>query len=114
MTSTTSERFSHCRKRVYDDAFEAQIALLIAAPLLNNDLDALTKDYVRSSCIFLRRALVRYIALALFRLLDKPNDSGRTGVTASISSLLEMAKAESVLTDGQYWNLVWELEAIQK
>jgi hypothetical protein len=113
MTNTPSERFCRCRERAHDDAFEAQIALLMAAPLLNNDLDALTVDYVRNSCIFLRRALVRYLALALFRLLDKPNDSGRTGITASISSLLEMAKAENVLSDVQYRKLISEIETIK-
>jgi hypothetical protein len=113
VNNTLSERFSRCRERVHDDAFEAQIALLMAAPLLNNDLDAVTVDYVRKSSIFLRRALVRYLTLALFRLLDKPNDSGRTGVTASISSLLKMAKAENVLSDAQYRKLISELETIK-
>ena len=113
MHKSPSERFSLCRERVHDDAFEAQLALLMVAPLLNNDLDALTVDYVHKSGIFLRRALTRYVTLALFRLLDKPNDSGRTGITVSIYSLLEMAKAESVLSDAQYRNLVTEIEIIK-
>jgi hypothetical protein len=113
MNNTPSETFSRCRARVHDDAFEAQIALLMAAPLLNNDLDALAIDYVRKSSIFLRRALVRYLTLALFRLLDKPNERGRTGITVSISGLLEMAKAENVLSDTQYRQLTSEIETIK-
>jgi len=101
----TSEKFRACRERVHDDAFEAQIALYMVAPLLKNALNELKLDYLRDSGLFLRRALVRYLALGLCRLLDKPNDSGKTGMTASISSLLVMA--EGVLGEDQIQKLTW-------
>jgi AbiU2 len=109
----TSEKFRRCRERVHDDAFEAQIALHMATPFLNNDLEALKLDYLRTSGIFLRRSLVRYLALALYRLLDKPNDGGRTGITASISSLLGMAQSEGVLSKEQCQKLTSEIEEIK-
>jgi AbiU2 len=96
-----SEKFHACRVLVHDDAFEAQITLHMVLPLLKNTLRELKRDYLYKSGVFLRRSLTRYLVLALFRLIDKPNASGATGVTASISSLLEMAKAEGVLSDDQ-------------
>jgi len=96
-----SEKFHACRVLVHDDAFEAQITLHMVLPLLKNVVRELKRDYLYKSGVFLRRSLTRYLVLALFRLIDKPNESGATGVTASISSLLEMAKAEKVLTDDQ-------------
>jgi AbiU2 len=109
----TSEKFRRCRKRVNDHASEAQMTLHMVTPFLSNDLEALKLDYLRASGLFLRRSLTRYLALALYRLLDKPNDSGRTGVTASISSLLEMAKSEDVLSGEQYQNLTSDIEQIK-
>jgi argininosuccinate lyase len=47
------------------------------------------------------------------RLLDKPNDSGKTGVTASISSLLVMAKSEGVLSEAQIQKLISDIEKIK-
>jgi hypothetical protein len=94
-----SEKFHACRVLVHDDAFEAQIALHMVAPLLKNVLRELSLKYLYEGGAFLRRSLTRYFALVLCRLLDKPNASGKTGTTASISSLLELAKSENVLID---------------
>jgi hypothetical protein len=113
MKKPTSETFKACRERVHDDAFEAQIALHMVTPLLGNTMSELKLDYLRQSGIFLRRALTRYLALALYRLLDKPNDSGKTGITASISSLLEMAKSEGVLTEHQVETFTSDLEKVK-
>jgi hypothetical protein len=109
----TSENFRAGRELVHDDALEAQIALHMVTPLLKNVLNELKLDYLHDSGLFLRRALVRYLALALYRLLDKPNDRGTTGITASISSLLEIAKSEKILNEGQIEKLTSDFEKIK-
>jgi hypothetical protein len=109
----TSERFAKCRELVHDDAFEAQIALHFVEPLLGNALNELKLAYLYNCGLLLRRALVRYLALVLCRLLDKPNEKGQTGITASISSLLEMAKSESVLTESQVQKFSADFEKIK-
>lgn len=108
-----SEKFHACRVLVHDDAFEAQIALHMVAPLLKNVLRELSLKYLYEGSVFLRRSLTRYFALVLCRLLDKPNASGRTGTTASISSLLEMAKSENVLSNDQIQKFSSEFEKIK-
>ena len=49
----------------------------------------------------------------LYGLLDKPNEKGKTGVTASIESLLEMARSEDILSDQQIKAFTAELEKIK-
>ena len=99
MNKTTSDRFSTCRRLVRGDAFEAQIGAHMATPLLNTrGLEKLGEHY--ASGVFLRRALTRYIALVLCRLLEKP-ERGQTGETASIASLLDMANSERILGQDQ-------------
>jgi AbiU2 len=109
----TSDKLRACRDRVHDDAFEAQIALQMVEPLLGNTLKLLEVRYLYDSALFLRRALVRYLALALYRLLDKPNGAGRTGITASVPSLLEMAKSEGFLSEAQFQKLAAEFDSIK-
>jgi hypothetical protein len=65
-----SEQFHACRVLVHDDAFEAQIALHMAAPLLKNVMRELSLKYLYEGGVFLRRSLTRYFALVLCRLLD--------------------------------------------
>lgn len=113
MNKPTSENFRTCRSRVHDDAFEAQLTLHMVTPLLGNTLRELKLEYLYKSGVFLRRALVRYLALALYRLLDKPNEKGRTGITVSIASLLEMAKSESILANTEITRLTAEIEKIK-
>jgi hypothetical protein len=108
-----SENFRACRDLVHDDAFEAQLALHMVKPLLKNALKELKPGYQYDSGLFLRRSIVRYLALALCRLLDKPNESSKTGITASISSLLEMAKSEGILSEAQIRNLISDFEQIK-
>jgi len=67
-----------CRKLVFDDALEAQLAAEMATPLLGGELTKIKDHYPVG--IFLRRSLTRYLSLVLSRLLDKP-EQGRTGVT---------------------------------
>ncbi len=110
---TTSENFDACRERVHDDAFETRLALHMTLPLLKNTLKELKLDYLYNSGVFLRRALTRYLALVLCRLLDRPNDSGRTGITASISSLLAMTKAEDVLAEHRVQKFTADFEKIK-
>ncbi len=113
LKKTTSEKFRACRELVHDDVFEAEITLHMVTPLLKNALKELKLDYLYNSGLFLRRALTRYLAIVLYRLLDKPNDSGKTGVTASISSLLVMAKSEGVLSETQIQKLSSDIEKIK-
>jgi hypothetical protein len=47
----------------------------MVAPLLEGTLNELNADHYGCG-VFLRRALTRYLALVLFRLLDKPNFRG--------------------------------------
>jgi hypothetical protein len=99
MNKPTSDRFRICRRLVRDDAHEAQIAMHMAMPLLQaRGVDELGKHYAPG--VFLRRALARYIALILCRLLERP-DQGYTGETASIASLIDMAKSERILQQDQ-------------
>src|SRR5262249_17969475 len=70
-------------------------------------------DYVYQTSLFLRRSMSRYVVLALYRLLDKPNDKGATGVTASIASLLEMARFEDILSGDQVSKYLAEFEKIK-
>jgi hypothetical protein len=60
-----SENFRACRALVHDDAFEAQLALHMVKPLLQNALKELKLGYLYDSGLFLRRSIVRYLALAL-------------------------------------------------
>jgi hypothetical protein len=109
----TSQNFETCRSRVHDDAFEAQLALHMVTPLLGNTLKEFKLEYLHKSGVFFRRALVRYLTLALYRLLDKPNDKGPTGITVSIASLLGMAKSEGVLAEAEITRLTAEIEKIK-
>jgi hypothetical protein len=110
MPKPVSNRFSTCRKLVHDDAFEGQLAVHMVTPLLSKALRELKPEY-HSCGIFLRRALIRYLGIVLYRLLDKPQ-RGRTGETASISSLLEMAKSERVLDNNQIKRFTSEFDKI--
>ena len=83
----------------------------IVTPLLGKAMKELKPDYY--SCgIFLRRALMRYLGIALYRLLDTPQ-RGRTGETASISSLLEMAKSDRVLDNDQIRRFTSDFDKIK-
>jgi hypothetical protein len=104
MTKAPSEQFYTCRKLVHDDAFEAKCAAQMALPLLRRDLSPLAG--------FLRRALTSYLAIALSRLLEKPKE-GHTGVTASVSSLLDMAKSENLLRQDEIEFFVSDFKRIK-
>jgi hypothetical protein len=109
----TSQKLHVCRELVLEDAFEAQDALHMVVPLLKDVLRELKLEYLRSSSTFLRRALTRYLALVLSRLLEKPNERGKSGVTASISSLLAMAKSEAILKEDEIQKFVSDFEKIK-
>ena len=111
MTKAASEQFCTCRKFVHDDAFEAQITARMATPLLSGAVNKLKGDY-HPVGIFLRRALTRYLAITLSRLLDKPG-KGRTGETASIASLLDMAKSERILDKRQIQHFISNFETVK-
>ncbi len=98
--ASLSEKFRECRSRVHEDAFEARLAQHMIGPILGR-LNEVKVDYVYQTSLFLRRSIVRYQVLALYRLLDKPNEKGKTGITASIESLLDMARSEDVLSAQQ-------------
>lgn len=91
-----SKQLEAFRKLVRDDASEVQFALYAVSPLLSDALKNMKVDFTYTFSIFLRRALTRYLALAMCRLLEKPK-KGQTGVTASIASLLEGLKSEGIL-----------------
>jgi hypothetical protein len=63
--------------------------------------------------VFFRRAITRYLALISCRLLEKPNERGKKGVTASIASLLDMAETEALLTQEKIGNFRSEFEKIK-
>ncbi|MCK1383650.1 hypothetical protein [Bradyrhizobium sp. 21] len=107
-----SDKFKECRLRVHDDAFEARLAQHIMGPILSR-LNEVSVDYIYEPSIFLRRSMVRYLVLALYRLLDKPNEKGATGVTASIQSLLEMARSEDILLPEQLAALERDFEKVK-
>lgn len=113
-TKAPSDKFRACRQLVHDDAFEARLAVHMALPLLKDTLRHLKGEHLHDCGVFLRRALTRYLTIALCRLLDKPQESGRTGITASIASLLEMAKDEEVLLGETVSTLQAEFEKIKK
>jgi hypothetical protein len=108
-----SEKLHACRRLVHDDAFEAQITLDMVKPLLENAPEAMPIGYLSQSGIFFRRVLTRYLALVLWRLLDRPNESGHSGITASIASLLGMARSEGVLDQAQIEKFSLDLGAIK-
>jgi hypothetical protein len=111
-SASSSDTFKECRLRVHDDAFEARLAQHTVKPVLQN-MENIKVDYVYQTSIFLRRSMARYLVLALYRLLDKPNEKGSTGVTASIASLLEMARSEDVLSRRQVNKYTTEFEKIK-
>jgi hypothetical protein len=111
-TVSVSEKFKECRSRVHDDAFEARLAERMVGPILGR-MTEIKADYVYQTSLFLRRSIVRYLVLALYRLLDKPNERGKTGVTASIESLLEMARTEDVLSGQQLDQFARDFEKIK-
>jgi hypothetical protein len=108
-----SDTFQACRKLVHDDAFEAKIARHMVTPLLQNALKEMKTKYLYDSGVFFRRAITRYFALISCRLLEKPNERGKTGVTASIASLLDMAETEALLTQEKIVNFRSEFEKIK-
>lgn len=107
------QRFQECRKLVYDDAFEGRVTADLAIPLLGNVPNEMKTKYLYDVAIFLRRILTRYLALVMCRLLEKPNDSGKTGVTASIASLLEIIRDEALLDAKTIDDLCAEFERIK-
>jgi hypothetical protein len=111
---TTSEKFDRLRALVHDDAFEARIALSMCSPLLESALREMRVEHLHASALFMRRALVRYLALALCRLLEAPNETGRTGITASIPSLLATAKDEGVLSEREVDSYRADFERMKK
>jgi hypothetical protein len=98
MPKSTSPRFQECRKLVHEDAFEAKLAAETAIPLISGLLSEMGEH--RAVGIFLRRVLMRYLSLLLSRLLDESRN-GKTGITASIPSLLEMTREETILSQTQ-------------
>jgi hypothetical protein len=98
MPKSTSSRFQECRKLVHEDAFEAKLAAETAIPLISGLLSEMGEH--RAVGIFLRRVLMRYLSLLLSRLLDESRN-GKTGITASIPSLLEMTREETILSQTQ-------------
>jgi hypothetical protein len=110
VAKTPSGQFNTCRKLVCDDAFETQLAAEMATPLLSGTLTKINEHYPVG--VFLRRSLTRYLALVLSRLLDKP-ENGRTGVSASIASLLDMAQTEAILDNTQIERFVSDFEKIK-
>jgi hypothetical protein len=109
----TSKRFEECRELVRSDALEAQRTLRLVLPLLSGSLREIKDDYLHSCAVFLRRVLARYFALALCRLLEEPNNAGKTGTTASISNLLKMAESEDLLSESEVQEFASELETIK-
>jgi hypothetical protein len=111
LDKTTSDRFRICRRLVRDDAYEAQIAVHMAMPLLQaRGVDELGEYYAPG--VFLRRALARYIALILCRLLERP-DQGYTGETASIASLIDMANSERILQQDQVQTFISDFDRVK-
>lgn len=110
MITTPSEQFKTCRKLVHNDAFEAQLAAKMAAPLIRGELNKMQDHY--SVGLFLRRAMTRYLGLVVSRLLEKPGGGG-TGITASIASLLEMAQNEAILSSDQIQRFLSDFETIK-
>jgi hypothetical protein len=110
-----SGNFRACRTLVHDDAFEAILTIHMVTPLLKDgDLASLRREeYLYQSGLFFRRSLTRYLALILCRMLDKPNEKGASGVTASIASLLEMAEKDGVLNQSQVGQLTQDFEKIK-
>jgi hypothetical protein len=82
-------KYSRITGRVKDDAFELIVAVKIVEPLLSNE----PKTDVPK---FLRRILSRYAVLGVTRLMA-PIGTGRTGTTASLKSLLQLAGSENIL-----------------
>jgi hypothetical protein len=107
-----TSNFDACRKRVHDDAFEAMLTTHMVTPLLN-DLASFPNEDVYKIALFLRRSLTRSLALLLWKMLDKPNERGRTGVTASIGALLEMAGRDQLLNENQLRELTDRFEQIK-
>ena len=110
MTKTPSKQFNTCRKLVFDDALKARLAAEMATPLLGGELTKIKGHYPVG--IFLRRSLTRYLSLVLSRLLDKLEE-GRTGITASIASLLEMAHNERILSGIKIQRFVSDFDKIK-
>ena len=108
-----SDKLQECRKLVYDDAFEGRIVSHLVTPLLGNVPNELKTKYLFDVAIFLRRALTRYQALVLCRLLESPSE-GKTGITASIASLLKLVKDEAILGLEMIDHLCAEFEDIKK
>jgi hypothetical protein len=110
MRKSTSPHFQECRKLVHEDAFEANLAAKMAEPLISGMLSKMRDHHAAG--IFLRRVLTRYLSLVLSRLLDEPQN-GRTGVTASIPSLLDMTRDEAVLDNTQLQHFVSDFQKIK-
>jgi hypothetical protein len=113
MAEPRASNFETCWKRVHDDAFEAILAVHMVTPLRDRDPSSFPNEDVQQTALFLRRSLTRYLALVLHRMLDKPNQRGHTGVTVSISSLLEMAGNDGILGAIQLQELKDEFERVK-
>lgn len=69
-----NQRFRECRQLVYDDAFEARVTAHLAIPVVGNVANEVKTKYLYDFAILLRRTLTRYLALAMCRLLENPNE----------------------------------------
>lgn len=76
----------HIRKHVLDDAVELAGTTGIATPLMYGELDETDQPVPR----FLLGVLARNVVLVVLRLHETPS-KGKTGKTASIPALLELA-----------------------
>lgn len=85
-----AQKLDDHRKRVKDDAFELILAVKIVEPLLSRQIESGVPT-------FLRRILTRYAILGVTRLLA-PAETGKTGTTASLRSLIALARRDEAIS----------------
>ncbi len=83
------------RKRVTDDPFELMAVVGLVTPLVTGECQSPSAPQ-----LLMRRVLSRHVVLVLTRLHAKPG-TGRSGVTASIETLLKALAKSSLLPAGK-------------
>jgi hypothetical protein len=89
--------FDDIRNHVLDDAAELAATTGLVAPLM----EAMFVSDNDETLSFLRRLLIRHVALVVTRVHDRPG-SGNVGAKASIEALLQEARAQGRISPDQF------------
>lgn len=90
-------------KHLLDDAKDLMATIGMTHPLMGIVSEYLPDEQNRKAYLYLRGTLAKTVVLILCRLFDR--SLGRTGITASIQTYLELARDEGFLSQAAFVDL---------